>query len=161
MFDFMKKKESYTAPVEEPVAEVVEPEIKETDLSRTLIGSEVKFTGNIEATEDIEIRGSVTGNIKSTKNVTVTREGSVKGNIRTQTLVIEGKTEGTHRVEDSCKIASNGSHNGEMYVSTLTTEDGSEFEGTLHLKKKVISFNLPAHEPGPEPKVEEKEIPAK
>ena len=146
MFDFMRKKETYTVPVvEEPVAP--EPEIPVPDTPRTLIGTEVKFTGNIEATEDLEVRGSITGNIKSTNKVTIQAGGNVKGNITAHTLIIKGKTEGVHRIEELCKITSSGCHHGELYVSTLVTEDGSEFEGTLHLKKKVISFASPAREP--------------
>ncbi len=147
MFDFLKKKETYTIPVvEEPVAP--EPEIPVPDTTpRTLIGAEVKFTGNIEATEDLEVRGSITGNIKSSKKIVVQPGGNVKGDIKAHTLIVEGKTEGVQHIEDLCRISSSGCHHGELYVSTLVTEDGSEFEGTLHLKKKIISFASPAREP--------------
>ena len=47
--------------VEEPVAPAV-PEVKRP---RTLIGPGIKFTGNIEASEDIEINGRAEGNISS------------------------------------------------------------------------------------------------
>ena len=53
--------------VEEPVAPAV-PEVKRP---RTLIGPGIKFTGNIEASEDIEINGRVEGNISSGNTITV------------------------------------------------------------------------------------------
>ena len=117
--------------VEEPVAPAV-PEVKRP---RTLIGPGIKFTGNIEASEDIEINGRVEGNISSGNTITVTEGGSIKGDIAAENYILDGVSEGNAKVQKFCKIGKAGSFTGELFASTLVTEDGSEFEGTLHLKK--------------------------
>lgn len=117
--------------VEKPAAPVV-PEVKRP---RTLIGPGIKFVGNIEATEDIEINGRVEGNINSGNTITVTDGGSILGDVAAENYILEGTCEGNAKVQKFCKIGKNGSFTGELFASTLVTEDGSEFEGTLHLKK--------------------------
>ena len=111
------------------------PVIPEKKRPHTLIGPGIKFVGNIEASEDIEINGRVEGNIASGNTITVTEEGSILGNIAADKFILHGVCEGDARIAGHCEIGENGCFNGELFVSTLVTEDGSEFEGTLHLKK--------------------------
>ena len=116
--------------VEEPVAPAV-PEVKRP---RTLIGPGIKFTGNIEASEDIEINGRVEGNIRSDSTITVTSGGSVHGDIEADNFTLEGYCEGNAKIEKFCRITSEGSFTGDLCTAKLVTEDGSSFEGTLHLQ---------------------------
>ncbi|GEM_PF-3066466 len=132
--------------VEEPVAPAV-PEVKRP---RTLIGPGIKFTGNIEASEDIEINGRVEGNISSGNTITVTEGGSIKGDIAAENYILDGVSEGNAKVQKFCKIGKAGSFTGELFASTLVTEDGSEFEGTLHLKKAKAPVFVQPEEPAPE-----------
>lgn len=132
--------------VEKPAAPVV-PEVKRP---RTLIGPGIKFVGNIEATEDIEINGRVEGNINSGNTITVTDGGSILGDVAAENYILEGICEGNAKVQKFCKIGKNGSFTGELFASTLVTEDGSEFEGTLHLKKAKAPVFVQPEEPAPE-----------
>ena len=132
--------------VEEPVAPAV-PEVKRP---RTLIGPGIKFTGNIEASEDIEINGRVEGNISSGNTITVTEGGSIKGDIAAENYILDGVSKGNAKVQKFCKIGKAGSFTGELFASTLVTEDGSEFEGTLHLKKVKAPVFVQPEEPAPE-----------
>lgn len=138
MFGIKKEKEA-PAPVvkAEPVAVPEEPSAPETPQirqPRTLIGPGIRFNGNIEASEDIEINGSVEGNIHSGNTITVTKGGSIYGDIAAEHFILEGSCEGTARIAAFCKIGSEGGFTGELYTPTLVTEEGSSFEGTLHLK---------------------------
>jgi cytoskeletal protein CcmA (bactofilin family) len=130
------------APAEEPAPKIQRP--------HTLIGPGIKFVGNIEASEDIEINGRVEGNISSGNTITVTEEGSIRGDIAAENYILDGVSEGNAKIQKFCKIGSKGSFTGELFASTLVTEDGSEFEGMLHLKKAkavpVIDFSQPAAE---------------
>ena len=157
MFGTKKEKE---APVVKaaPVAVPEEPAVPETPAvkkPRTLIGPGIKFIGNIEASEDIEINGRVEGNINSGNTITVTEEGSIRGDVAAENYILEGVCEGNAKVKDFCKIGHKGSFTGELYASTLVTEDGSAFEGRLHLKpaKAAPAFEFTA------PKAEETETP--
>ena len=157
MFGTKKEKE---VPVVKaaPVTVPEEPAVPETPAVKkphTLIGPGIKFIGNIEASEDIEINGRVEGNINSGNTITVTEEGSIRGDVAAQNYILEGVCEGNAKVKDFCKIGHKGSFTGELFASTLVTEDGSAFEGRLHLKpaKAAPAFEFTA------PKAEETETP--
>lgn len=117
--------------IETPAA----PASPKKERPHTLIGPGIKFVGNIEASEDIEINGRVEGNIASGNRITVTEEGSILGDIAADEFILHGVCEGEAKVAGHCEIGEQGSFTGEMFCSTLVTEDGSAFEGTLHLKK--------------------------
>lgn len=124
------------APVQpEPVQEAPAPKVEEPKRPKTLIGPGIKFIGNIEASEDIEINGRVEGNINSGNTITVTEEGSILGDVAAENYLLLGVSQGKAKVKEFCKIGEKGRFTGELFASTLVTEDGSEFEGTLHLKK--------------------------
>ena len=157
MFGTKKEKEVPVVKVA-PVAVPEEPAVPETPAvkkPRTLIGPGIKFIGNIEASEDIEINGRVEGNINSGNTITVTEEGSIRGDVAAENYILEGVCEGNAKVKDFCKIGHKGSFTGELFASTLVTEDGSAFEGRLHLKpaKAAPAFEFTA------PKAEETETP--
>ena len=156
MFGTKKEKEfpavqaaPVTAP-EEPAAPAA-PAVKRP---RTLLGPGIKFVGNIEASEDIEINGRVEGNINSGNTITVTKEGSIRGDVAADNYILEGVSEGNAKVSKFCKIGCDGSFTGELYASTLVTEEGSAFEGMLHLKPAktvpVFDFSVPQEEPDTE-----------
>ena len=100
--------------------------------------------------EDIEINGRVEGNISSGNTITVTEGGSIKGDIAAENYILDGVSEGNAKVQKFCKIGKAGSFTGELFASTLVTEDGSEFEGTLHLKKAKAPVFVQPEEPAPE-----------
>ena len=129
-------------------AEPAAPAAPAVKRPRTLIGPGIRFVGNIEASEDIEINGRVEGNINSGNSITVTEEGSIRGDIAAENYVLEGLSEGNAKVAKFCKIGGKGSFTGELYASTLVTEDGSAFEGVLHLNpaKAAPAFEFSAPE---------------
>ena len=131
----------------EPVSVPEAPAAPAPKRPHTLIGPGIRFVGNIEATEDIEINGRVEGNISSGNTITVTEEGSIRGDIAAENYILEGISEGNAKVQDFCKVGKNGSFTGELFAATLVTEDGSAFEGVLHLKPAkampVIDFTSP------------------
>ena len=86
--------------------------------------------------------------------ITVTKEGSIRGDVAADNYILEGVSEGNAKVSKFCKIGCDGSFTGELYASTLVTEEGSAFEGMLHLKPAktvpVFDFSVPQEEPDTE-----------
>ncbi|CAA6811328.1 MAG: Unknown protein [uncultured Sulfurovum sp.] len=76
-----------------------EPEIKKTSSktssfsAATEISKNITVEGNISGTDSIKIEGKLIGNIE-VNNVTIGKNGSVKGTIRAQKISIAGRVEG-------------------------------------------------------------------
>lgn len=141
-----KEKEELVFTPEVPVIEepVIEEPVPAPKAIGTLIGPGIKFTGNIEAKEDIEINGRVEGNITSGNTITVTEGGSILGDVKAKEFILRGTQEGDSEISGFCKISKDGKFFGNMIVSSLVTEDGAEFEGHLSLKKKSAPAPIPA-----------------
>ena len=172
MFGAKKEKEAAVVPVKtesvveaaEPVTEVERPvpvaprPAPAPARPRTLIGTDIRFIGNIESTEDIEINGRVEGDIRSGNAVTITKGGSVRGDVYARSFSLHGSCEGNATVQSFCRIGRDGSFFGELRTSTLITEDGCGFEGVLHLNPSKPAAQ-PEPKAAPEPKPEPQAAP--
>ena len=78
------------------------------------------------------------------------RPTEVEGLATFDKKVILFGSEGNAKVSKFCKVGCDGSFTGDLYASTLVTEDGAAFEGTLHLKPAktvpVFDFSVPQEE---------------
>lgn len=139
----------YTAPPVEPPAPPAPPAAV-----TTRIGEGVTFVGDFKADEEIRIEGAVKGDILSSDTITIREHGSYTGNAGMRNLEILGSAEGSMVCEESTQIRSGGKLTGALQTETLTTEEGSVFDGRLklnHLKPaKEQEAPAPAEAPAKE-----------
>ncbi|MBD3797342.1 MAG: polymer-forming cytoskeletal protein [Campylobacterales bacterium] len=104
-----------------------------TDTNTTIITAGAKIRGELDLTCSLYIDGILEGNINSTKDVNVGKNGHVKGVILTDRLVVQGFVEGSidaARVD----IKAAGHVMGEIKSSELVIEAKGIFEGTSVIK---------------------------
>ena len=95
----------------------------------TVVASGVNVEGNIVADGNVDIYGSLTGNIDAKESqITIKRDGQVEGNITCRTLIIDGSVVG-QCTSDSIEIAENGRVNGTLTYRTLAMQKGAVFCG--------------------------------
>ena len=143
---FGKKKEEPVPVVKEEVKEIIEEKAPEVFVpaDKTVIGSGIIMVGNFDTKDPVEINGTVRGNIRSTKSVSISKTGSLVGEAALGSLKLAGKIEGTVLCSAETVIASTGSIKGNLSTASLETEDGSTFEGRLSMLPKK-----PAPSPAP------------
>lgn len=112
---FVEKKENNSAGL-----------IKEKEV--TLIPSLCHIKGEIEASGDICISGSVKGTITAQKTVHVLPEGSVDGDIYAERVVVDGKVTGTCASE-TVEINANGLIDGTIESDDLSINKKGHFYG--------------------------------
>ncbi len=134
----------YTAPPVEPPAPPVRPTVV-----TTRIAEGVTFVGDFKTDEEIRIEGAVKGDILSSDTITIREHGSYTGNAGMRNLEILGTAEGSMVCEESTQIRSGGKLTGALQTETLTTEEGSVFDGRLKLNNQK-----------PAPKAKEEAAPA-
>src|SRR4051812_17096421 len=103
--------------------------------AQSIIGAEIKITGNIEASVDLMIEGSVEGDI-SCKTLIVGENGSIKGNIIADRARIGGKVDGVIDARDLA-IEASGAFTGEATYARLKVATGGIVEGTLKCKREI------------------------
>lgn len=133
-----------------PEATLIEEKKKEPEAfipsDVTKIGPGITMVGDFETSDLIELNGTIQGNVLSDKRITISEAGRLEGNGRMESLISSGFVNGTIECRNLTHITSTGKLDGNLMTQTLTTDDGSELIGTLHLKKKPAKANaaLPA-----------------
>ncbi len=100
----------------------------------SLIGQHTTFTGIITGSEDILINGELIGDIDIRASVRVGSSGHIKGTIKAVNVVIEGRVEGTLKIEEKIELMNNANITANMECKQLAVSDGAFFEGKVHME---------------------------
>ena len=99
-----------------------------TEQEITIVPSSCHIKGEIEATGDIHISGSVTGTITAEKTVHILSKGKVEGDIYAEKVVVDGKVTGTC-ASDAVEINANGFIDGTIASDNLSINKNGHFYG--------------------------------
>jgi cytoskeletal protein CcmA (bactofilin family) len=95
----------------------------------SVIGADITVSGDIHASEDLVIEGTVEGGV-SCGTLVIGKTGRVQGDIRTERLRLAGTVEGSI-VTNDLAIESTAQVGGDIEYSRLRVESGGIIEGRL------------------------------
>ena len=99
---------------------------------QAVIGPSISIKGELSGEEDLMIQGRVEGKIDLKKNnVTVGRNGHIKGDIYGKVISIEGEVQGNLFGEEIIVIRESGVVRGNMRTPRFSLEDGAKFKGSI------------------------------
>lgn len=98
-------------------------------------GSFIK--GEMKLDCNLYINGEFEGSIHSTKLITIGKSGKVRGEIKTDHLVVQGQVEGSVEAE-RLEIMSAGKVLGSIVTGELVIEAKGHFEGESKIKNKEL-----------------------
>ena len=93
------------------------------------IGKDVEITGTIKSAGPIQMDGKLDGEIVSAGDVIVGKSANIKGNINSNSVVIEGAIAGNIVAKDKIDMKSSARVNGDIQAKRLSVEDGVTFMG--------------------------------
>jgi cytoskeletal protein CcmA (bactofilin family) len=105
--------------------------------------SGTNIDGNIKATSDIRIDGSLAGNLNCDGKVIIGPQGSIKGEVYCQNAVIEGRFEGKIKVIDSLLVKETAIITGEVDTENLTVQSGASFNVTCSTEPNKVKKMSP------------------
>lgn len=131
----------------------------------SIIGADLKVVGNLVCESDIDVQGTVKGDIEAT-TVTVDKDARVDGSIRARSLIVSGSVDGTMEASE-ISLTSTARVTGEVVHETLSVDPGACLEARLSRasKERRIAQQIPKprlNVPEPEPpaaKTAERESP--
>jgi cytoskeletal protein CcmA (bactofilin family) len=106
----------------------------------TILGSDCKFTGDVDAKGTIRIDGEFEGKIISSDSVIVGKSGMVRGEIRAAHAVVSGTVEGNVFAKRKVELESGSRLIGDVESMSLVIEDGVFFEGKSKMMKEGQAF---------------------
>ena len=93
----------------------------------SVLGSDVKVTGDIEANVDLHVDGTVEGDI-TCKSLVQGEESTVTGAIEAETARIAGTVKGTISARELV-VLKTARIEGDVHYDALTVEQGAHIEG--------------------------------
>ncbi|EOF4702403.1 bactofilin family protein [Klebsiella sp. MISC125] len=146
MFKKNKTTEATPPAVSTPAPVTTPPQTVIKKPAATIIASGIRFEGNIIAEGDVDIYGTVNGNIDAKDSqIKIMTGGLVEGNILCRELIIDGGVIGQCN-SDTIEIDKNGKITGTLAYRTLAIKKGGVFSGQAEVlpplaeKSNVVGF---------------------
>ncbi|MEM8799334.1 MAG: polymer-forming cytoskeletal protein [Pseudomonadota bacterium] len=108
----------------------------------SIIGSDVRIVGNLETAGEIQLDGTIEGDVRSGA-LTMGENGSLSGSVNADSVIVRGTVDGAIRgrnvvLEKSAKIR------GDVIHETLSIEAGAQIDGTFsHSSNPLESSDTP------------------
>ena len=121
----------------------------------SVISEECQFQGTLDLQGSLRIDGKLEGNVDNAKYVTISKAGSVKGDITAQGVVLIGKMTG-NICADSVEILADAKINGNIRSKSILIEGGAKVSATIHVVGEE-ELAPSAQEEAIEPELEQEE----
>ena len=103
----------------------------------SLLSSDLHITGNVKTTGDIQVEGTVDGDIRA-HLLTVGEGATIKGEIMADDVVINGRVIGRVRGL-KVRLTSTARVEGDIIHKTIAIESGAHFEGSVQRQDDPLS----------------------
>lgn len=130
--------------------------MKQGDQIGTIVGSSVHLTGAIKDASDINIFGSVEGEVMSEERVVIEETARVKGPVTAREIIVSGYINGTVTARERIELNSSGTIKGNIDTKELLIHSGATFVGKCQMPEKEGTVTADEAETF-EAEVEEKE----
>ncbi len=132
MFTKGKSPEPTPAP-QAPKPVLTDPGAKRAPLAArsgpSIISADVKMTGTIVSTGEIDINGQIEGDVRASA-LTVGETGAVKGEVVAESIVVRGTVEGRIRGR-KVQLCTGAKVRGDIFHASLAIEPNAIFEGAV------------------------------
>lgn len=119
--------------LESALARETRPQAPKVEAVRTVIASGVVIEGSLSAEGDVQIDGTVKGDVSTKTTLVVGGKAVVEGNISSQNADIAGKVNGTVKTAGMVTIRSTSAIVGDVITKDLNVEPGSSFQGRFQV----------------------------
>jgi cytoskeletal protein CcmA (bactofilin family) len=110
--------------------------------SASVIGADLKITGNLECRGEVQIDGHVEGNIQA-QRIVIGKGASTTGNLLAEAIEVGGNVGGSIR-GNAVTLRSSSRVEADVFHKTLSIEQGAFFEGKSRRSNDPMSAQRPA-----------------
>lgn len=115
----------------------------------SVLSSDLTVTGNMKTTGDIQVEGTVEGDIRA-HLLTIGEGATVKGEVVADDVVINGRIVGRVRGL-KVRLTSTARVEGDIIHKTIAIESGAHFEGSVQRQEDPLQGNQTRAIPAPKP----------
>ncbi len=98
------------------------------------IGKSIIFKGELTGSEDLEINGTVEGDVKLPDNTLIIGQtGQVKASVSAKSILIVGRVNGDVTATERIQLEASGIVDGDLRAPKLLVEEGAVMNGTVEM----------------------------
>ena len=112
----------------------------------TIVGASVKIEGDLTGDGDILVDGTVSGKIKTNKNLNIGPTAKVDADVEANNASIAGMVKGDIKIKGALIIQETGKVEGNITCSRLAIAEGGHFSGTSTMTGQMEGTNHPVEE---------------
>ena len=112
---------------------VPRPSAPGSNTARSVLGADLKITGEITSSGSVEVLGEIEGNITA-NGLIIGQEGRVKGSVTAHTVEVKGKFDGKVSCE-TFTLRASSEVKADVNTAALVIESGAQIEGRFRLNK--------------------------
>ena len=100
-----------------------------TPVGETVVGHSVKLEGDFSSDENVRIDGSVSGTVKTNKNLMIGERASVEADVFADNATIAGRVNGNIDVKTKLELLETARIAGDIKAGVLSITAGAVFSG--------------------------------
>ena len=120
---------------------------EESVIAETIVGHSVKIEGDLVSEGDIKVDGTVSGKIRTSKNLFIGPTAKINADIESGSATVAGIIDGNVKTNGLLVILQTGHLTGDINCRQLAIEEGAYFIGNCTMSEKV---KAPATTPLPD-----------
>ena len=98
------------------------------------IGKSIIFKGELTGSEDLEVNGTVEGDVKLPDNtLTIGQTGQVKASVTAKSILIVGRVNGNVTATERIEIEASGVVDGDLRAPRLLVQEGAVMNGSVEM----------------------------
>ncbi len=118
----------------QPVVELNRPAAHATDDVETVVGPSVRVEGDFASEGNIVVKGTVCGNVKTSKMLTVENGAKIFANVKAENAVISGGIKGNVKITERLELTETAQVYGDIECKILSIAPGALVYGKVTMK---------------------------
>lgn len=111
----------------------------------SILASGMRIVGDLETAGTIKIDGRIDGSVTGARQVLLGRDGSVRGNVVADEVVLGGRVDGNVHATNRLELQSSAVVNGDIETKSIVVLEGARINGTVKMN------DVPAERPAQAP----------
>jgi cytoskeletal protein CcmA (bactofilin family) len=115
------------------------------------IGESIIFKGELSGKEDLEVNGTVEGDLKLPENtLTIGETGHLKASVTAKSILVVGRVTGNVAATERIEIEASGIVEGDIRAPRLLVQEGAVIDGTIEMtSQKTAAASKASETPAP------------
>lgn len=104
----------------------------------TIVSSGTTIVGDLETSGVVKVEGRIRGTVKAARQILVSKDGVVEGDLFTAEAVIGGEVHGTIQGQDRVEVQATAVIHGDIVTQRILILEGGQVNGAVSMTETLV-----------------------